>query len=237
MARALADHGIAATFSYAGRTSAPRPQPLPTRLGGFGGVPGLIAYLRDHRITHLVDATHPFAGQISANAVAACAAAGVHLIALERPAWAPQSGDDWHRVPDMAAAAAALPSTPSAVFLAIGRQQLAHFAARPEHRYLVRLVDPVPDMPLPGAVVELATGPFSFDQDKALMQRHGIQIVVAKNAGGSGARAKIDVARALSIPVVMVERPSIPPRMVCGSVAEVMAWLDHDGSQSDPRGV
>ena len=128
LARALAEAEVDAIFSYAGRTAAPVAQPLPTRVGGFGGVAGLQEWLQAQRITQVVDATHPFAAQMSRNAVQACAAAGVPLLAFERPAWQPQAGDQWQCVADIADAVAALPSTPARVFLAIGRQNLLPFA-------------------------------------------------------------------------------------------------------------
>ncbi len=228
MARALKAAGVAAVFSYAGRTAAPVAPPLPVRVGGFGGVEGLRAYLRAKRITRVIDATHPFAAQMSRNAVAACAEEGVPLIALERPAWAAGPGDRWTQVPDMVAAAEALPRVPVAVFLAIGRQELGAFAGRTEHRYLLRLVDPPGGpLPLPDAEVVVARGPFTEAGDRALMRRHGIGLVVAKNAGGAGARAKLDAARALGLPVILVDRPALPERPVAGEVAAVMAWLPH----------
>ena len=223
-----------AIFSYAGRTEAPLAQPLPTRVGGFGGVAGLQAWLRDEGISHVVDATHPFAAQMSHNAIAACAAAGVPLLALERPAWAAQAGDQWQHVPDVDAAVAALPDAPTRVFLAIGRQNLAPFAARPQHHYLLRLVDAVPDLPLPLAEVVLARGPFSVEGDRALLQAHGIRHVVAKNAGGSGAEAKLVAARSLGLPVILIERPFIPARTTVATVAEVMAWI---AAHTAERGV
>ncbi|MEI4473961.1 cobalt-precorrin-6A reductase [Frigidibacter sp. MR17.24] len=239
MARALADARRPAIFSYAGRTEAPAAQPIPVRIGGFGGPEGMAAYLRDHAISHVIDATHPFAARISANAVAACRAAGTALVALERPAWAPVPGDDWTRVPDADAAAAALPETPAAVFLAIGRQSLQPFAARDQHRYLLRLVDLPEALPIPNAEAVIARGPFTTEDDLALMRAHGITHVVAKNAGGSGARAKLDAARALRLPVVMIDRPAIPARPVLGTVEEVTRWLAHAGvpAGSGPAGT
>ncbi|GHE02111.1 cobalt-precorrin-6x reductase [Defluviimonas sp. 20V17] len=228
LARALADAGIEAVLSYAGRTRAPAAQPLPIRVGGFGGPQGLADWLRAERITHLVDATHPFAAQISCNAVAAARATGVPLIALERPAWQAGPGDRWVAVADTEAAVAALPEAPARVFLAIGRQTLASFAARPDHLYLLRLVDP-PEaaLPLPRTEVVIARGPFDLSGDTALLRDHRIDLIVAKNAGGAGARAKLDAARALGLPVVMIDRPALPARQVAGSVAEVMRWLGH----------
>lgn len=228
LARALAEAGIEAVLSYAGRTRAPAAQPLPVRVGGFGGPQGLADWLRAEQITHLVDATHPFAAQISRNAVAAARAAGVPLIALERPAWQAGPGDRWVEAADTEAAVAALPDASSRIFLAIGRQTLAPFAARPDHLYLLRLVDP-PEaaLPLPRSEVVVARGPFDLAGDTALLRERRIDLVVAKNAGGAGARAKLDAARALGLPVVMIARPALPARQVAGDVAQVMRWLGH----------
>ena len=234
MAKTLAESGLDAVFSYAGRTNNPMVQPIPTRMGGFGGVDGLVDYLQAERITHVIDATHPFAAQMSSNAVHACAEAGVVLSALERSAWAPEAGDDWQCVPHMEGALAALPDDPTRVFLAIGRLNLDLFAAKPQHHYLLRLVDePTEPLPLPNARAVIARGPFTFDGDLALLRDHKTQLIVAKNGGGAGARAKLDAARDLGLPVIMIDRPAVPERQVLGSVPEVMAWL---GQEAD-RGV
>lgn len=230
LARALAERGIAATYSYAGRVETPRPQPLPVRIGGFGGVAGLVRYLRDAAVTHVIDATHPFATQMSRNAVAACAEADLPLAALTRPPWRPQPGDDWRVVPDIPAAVAALAGPARRVFLALGRQHLAAFAAQPQHFYLCRLVEAPDTMPLSRAEVVVARGPFTIAGDLALMQDHDIQMLVARNAGGSGAGAKIDAARALGLPVVMIQRPALPARREFHEVARVLDWLDHSGT-------
>lgn len=231
LARALADARVDAVFSYAGRTESPVAQPLPVRVGGFGGVAGLQAWLRDQRITQVVDATHPFAAQMSTHAVQACAAVGLPLLALERPPWAPQPGDQWQCVPDIEGAVAALPDSPARVFLAIGRQHLAPFARCPQHHYLLRLVDVPPDaLPLPNAEVVVARGPFSVEGDRALMAEHGITHVVAKNAGGTGAAAKLVAARVLGLPVILIDRPVVPARATAASVDEVMAWLAVHGT-------
>jgi precorrin-6A/cobalt-precorrin-6A reductase len=236
LARAFAAAGVEAVFSYAGRTATPVAQPLPQRVGGFGGVQGLCGYLRAGGFTHVVDATHPFAATMSANAVAACAATGLPLVAFERPAWTPGPGDRWQSVPDLAAAAMALPQAPSCVFLAIGRQHLAAFAGAPQHVYVLRLVDPpAGPLPLPDTRIVIARGPFDAAGDTALMRDHGVQIVVAKNAGGTGARAKLDAARALHLPVILIDRPKVPARPVAASVAEVMAHL-HARPPGSPRG-
>lgn len=227
----MAERGINATVSFAGRVARPLRQPLPQRIGGFGGVEGLQAYLRAEGITHVIDATHPFAAQMSHNAVVACAQAGVPLLALTRPAWKPVAGDNWARVPDIAGAVAMLDRPRSRVMLAIGRQHLAAFAPHPQHAYLLRLVDPpASPLPLPEAEVIVDRGPFDAAADCALMQRHGIRLVVSKNAGGSGAYAKIEAARALGLPVIMIDRPAQPRRDEVSSVAAVFDWLDHPGT-------
>jgi precorrin-6A/cobalt-precorrin-6A reductase len=225
MAQALSAAGIDAVFSYAGRTETPVVQPLPTRVGGFGGIAGLAGYLDREAVTHLIDATHPFAAQISRNAVAACALAGTRLLALERPPWTAAGGDRWRCVADIPAAVAALPAEPGRIFLAIGRQNLAPFAARSEHYYLLRIVDRPAVSPLPGADIIVARGPFTPAADLALMQAHRITHLVAKNSGGEGAYAKLNAAGTLGLPVILIERPHLPEREIARDVETAMAWL------------
>lgn len=241
MAHALAHARANAVFSYAGRTDAPVAQPLPTRIGGFGGVNGLCAYLRAERITHVIDATHPFAAQMSQHAVLACADLALPLLALERPAWLAQHGDRWQHAPDVAAAVTALPTQPTKVFLAIGRQHVQPFLDAGRHWFLLRLVDPGFDLPEERGSVVLDRGPFTVTNDMALLARHGITHVVAKNAGGQGAQAKMDAARQRGCPVILIDRPPIPPRPIVSTVAQAMRWLGlpdvHDQAASTERGV
>lgn len=225
LAQALAQAQIPATLSYMGRVERPKPQPIPTRIGGFGGIPGLIAWLRDNHITHVIDATHPFAAQMSTNAIAACAATGTPLLALTRPAWEPEPGDQWHRVPDIPAAVAALAAPPRRVLLAIGRMHLGAFAAQPQHHYHLRLVDaPTEPPPLPDHQITLDRGPFSAEADQRLLTDHRIDLIVSKNAGGSGSVSKLIAARALHLPVLMIDRPQLPPRRETHDPAEALAF-------------
>lgn len=227
LAAALARGGIDAVYSYGGRTRAPAGQPLPTRTGGFGGVSGLADYIRNESITHVIDATHPFAAEMSRNAVEACAQTGTPLIALERSPWTKAPGDNWIEVPDVNTAVAALPEPPAKVFLAIGRQHIAPFAARPQHAYTLRFVDP-PEAPLPfTADVIVSRGPFTLEGELEMMRTRGIAWIVARNSGGNGARAKVDAARMLGLPVIMISRPQLPERLRVESMAEIMQWLGH----------
>lgn len=224
MAQALAKAGIDAIFSYAGRTDAPVAQPLPTRVGGFGGISGLRHFLRAEGITHVIDATHPFAAQMSRNAAEAC---DVPLIRLERPVWRAGPQDNWRSFSALEDIPAALPDAPARVFLAIGKQQISFFATKPQHHYLLRLVDaPETVLPLPQTSVVLARGPFDVEGDLALLREHAITHIVAKNSGGDGARAKLDAARLLALPVLMAERPALPG-VPLGTVEDVLRWLDH----------
>jgi precorrin-6A/cobalt-precorrin-6A reductase len=228
LARQIAAAGMDAVFSYAGRTDSPIEQPLPTRIGGFGGVDGLATYLKAENITHVIDATHPFAAQMSMNAITACAATETPLCAFERAPWVADEGDDWIHVPDIDAAIAALPEEPAHVFLAIGRQHIAAFAAKPWHQYLLRLVDrPVGKLPLATAEVIVARGPFTLAGDLQLLKSRRVNLIVAKNSGGSGARAKLEAARALHLPVILIDRPVLPARITAHSSADVMRWLGH----------
>ncbi len=227
LATALAARGERAVLSYAGRTEAPRAQAIPTRVGGFGGVAGLADHMRREGVTHLVDATHPFAAQISANAIAAAGSAGVPLLALTRPEWVEGPGDRWTRVGDTGEAVTALGTEPTRVFLALGRQTIGDFMHAAQHFYLLRFVDAAEPAGLPNHRLVVDRGPFTLEGELALLREHRIETVVAKNAGGSGARAKLDAARERGLPVVMIDRPFIPCRPQVGSVAAVLDWLDH----------
>jgi precorrin-6A/cobalt-precorrin-6A reductase len=229
VAEVARDSRIEAVLSYAGRTENPTRPPIAWRIGGFGGVDGLVDYLRAENIARVIDATHPFAAQMSANAVTASALAKVPLLALERAPWQRAPNDRWIEVDNFVAAAEALGAAPRRVFLGIGRQYLDVFAAHPQHHYLVRLVDP-PRAPLPlgEAEVIVARGPFDLAGDRAMLMEHRIEIIVARNAGGDAAAAKIEAARGLGLPVVMVRRPFIPARKKVEGVADVLRWLGHD---------
>jgi precorrin-6A/cobalt-precorrin-6A reductase len=186
------------------------PHALPVRTGGFGGAAGLAEHLRIQRIAALVDATHPYAARISANAAAAAREAGIPILALRRPGWTRRPGDDWTEVADAAEAAAALGPEPKRVFLALGRQEVAAFAAAPQHDYLIRSVEPVGEAAPPGARHILARGPFDEAAERALLASERIEVVVCKNSGGDATYGKIDSARELRIPVLMLRRPVLP---------------------------
>ncbi|WP_157015518.1 cobalt-precorrin-6A reductase [Mesorhizobium xinjiangense] len=225
-------------LSLAGRTRNPAPQPVPVRTGGFGGASGLAAYLKQEGTNLLVDATHPFAARISANACAAGRTAGVPLIVLRRPAWEIVDDDRWSEVDSVEAAVCALGKTPKRVFVTLGRQELRPLQSAPQHTYLVRSVDPIdPPLDLPDAHYRLERGPFNEDDELALMRRKRIEVVLAKNSGGAATYGKIAAARRLAIPVVMVRRPDAPAARAArnaGEAAEMIAG--HVASFLDERG-
>jgi len=229
LAQALAGRrDLAVTLSLAGRTAAPAAQPVPFRIGGFGGAQGLADYLSEQRIDALIDATHPYAAIISGNAATAAISTGVRLLALRRPPWTAVAGDRWTEVADVAAAARALAETPRCVFLALGRKDLAPFAAAPWHHYLVRSVDPVdPPLAVPNAIYVTGRGPFDEAADRALLEEHRIEVVVAKNSGGAATYGKIAAARGLGLPVIMPRRPVLPQVPAVERVEDAVAWLDH----------
>jgi precorrin-6A/cobalt-precorrin-6A reductase len=218
---------LAVTLSLAGRTANPAAQPVPVRIGGFGGAQGLAAYLAAERIDALIDATHPYAAMISANAAEAAGAAGVPVLALRRPAWVAVAGDCWTEVDDAHAALRALGAAPRRVFLALGRNEVAAFVAAPQHFYLVRSVDPIePPLRVPQARYVTGRGPFTQTNDHALLLDHDIEIVVAKNSGGDATYGKIAAARALGLAVIMLRRPALPDVAAVATVAEALAWID-----------
>jgi len=242
-ARRLADRlrgraDVAITLSLAGRTAFPAAQPVLVRIGGFGGAEGLAAYLRAERIVALIDATHPYAATISANAARAAAVAGVRLVALRRPPWQRVAGDRWNEVADVPAAVRALGPATRHVFLALGRKELRPFGTAPQHYYLVRSVDPVdPPLPVPQAIYLTARGPFAETAERELLLMHKIDAIVAKNSGGSATYGKIAAARALGIELIILQRPQLPAVSNVASVEEAVAWLDHALASVAMRGV
>lgn len=229
---------ISVTLSLAGRTENPVAQNVPTRVGGFGGAGGLAAYLNDMRIDLLIDATHPYAAQISANAAEAARKTGMPIFALRRPGWEPVEGERWTQVDTVAEAAQALGPAPRRVFLSLGRQEVAAFEAAPQHHYLIRSVDKVePKLAVPDTDYLLARGPFREGDENALLRDRRIDVVVSKNSGGEATYGKIAAARALGIEMVMVRRPALPDVPSAETVEALAAMVDHFLAPIAERGV
>lgn len=229
VARALAgDARYAPTLSLAGRTEHPAPSPIPVRRGGFGGAEGLARFLVGNGIDVLIDATHPFAAEMKQNAARAAKQARVPLLAIRRRAWEPQFGDQWISVANLEEAAAALGDKPRRVLLTTGRKELAPFARASQHFYILRSVEAPPRDALPPRVETItARGPFTLADELRLLRDKSIDILVTKNSGGAATTAKLEAARALSLPVVMVRRPKVAeaPASVA-TVADALAWLE-----------
>ena len=224
-ARLDPDPAVEVISSLAGRVREPVLPVGQVRIGGFGGVDGLTQWLRDNGIDAVVDATHPFAARITANAAAATARTGLPLLVLRREEWSAGAGDRWHIVPDLASAADTVPRLGERVFLTIGRQGVDAFADCPGW-FLIRAIDP-PEVPMPPrSELLLARGPFTVDDEIALMRDRGIDVLVTKNSGGALTAAKLAAARELAIPVVMVARTPIPAGVESTSDLEVAAaWV------------
>lgn len=237
LAAALDAAGVTVTSSLAGRVADPRLPPGRVRIGGFGGPEALAAWLAEHGVAAVLDATHPFAERISASAARACPRAGVPLLRLERPPWSERPGDRWHRVADLPAAAALVPALGRRVLLTTGRQGLAAFAAVDDAWFLVRCVDPPAPLLPPRHELLLARGPYTLEGELALVDRHGIDVVVTKDSGGAMTAAKLDAARARELPVVLVERPPRPAAPTVASVAEALAWARERAQPGWLRGV
>jgi precorrin-6A/cobalt-precorrin-6A reductase len=229
---------LAVTLSLAGRTAAPAQQQVPVRSGGFGGAAGLADYLTRERVDVLIDATHPYAGRISANAVAAAQTSGVRFIALRRPPWIECPGDRWIEMGNVADAVRALGSVPRRVFVPLGRNDLAPLTQAPQHFYLIRSVDPVdPPLRLPRVSYLTGRGPFPEADEIALMRAHEIDVVIAKNSGGDATYGKVAAARALGIAVIMLRRPLLADVPSVETVAEAVALIDHALGSAGARGV
>ncbi|PLZ03842.1 cobalt-precorrin-6A reductase [Burkholderia sp. WAC0059] len=206
IARRLAPHHV---YSLAGLGRVPAELACAVRVGGFGGAAGLARYLADEAIGLVVDATHPYAARISANAAQACDAALVPYWAVRRAPWRAQPGDDWRVVDDWAGIVAALAPFARPLFT-LGREPLAHLDAVPAHQHwTIRCLDAHPGHAR--ARVIDARGPFTAEGECALFEERCVDVVVSKNSGGGATEAKLAVARERGLPVVMLARPALPP--------------------------
>ncbi|MFF9492596.1 cobalt-precorrin-6A reductase [Streptomyces flaveolus] len=211
LAAVLADRpGVRVTTSLAGRVTRPGAVDGEVRVGGFGGADGLAVWLREQGVSALVDATHPFAETITANAARAAAACGTPAVILRRPGWRPGPGDRWHPVASLPEAAGLLPGLGRRVFLTTGRLGLGAFAHLTGLHFVARSVEP-PDPPLPPDLrILLARGPFTVAGETAVLRDHRIDVLVTKDSGGAATAAKLTAARDLALPVVVVRRPPLP---------------------------
>ncbi|MFI1171143.1 precorrin-6A reductase [Streptomyces melanogenes] len=252
LATALTTTGIRVTTSLAGRVAKPRTPPGELRIGGFGGAEGLARWMREHHVTALLDATHPFAHRISENAAEAAQSTGTPLIALRRPGWTPTPGDHWHSVHTLAEAAALLPTLGQRIFLTTGRLGLSAFAPQGDERlpdesapqaprtlqdlwFLIRSVE-TPDPPIPTHHQLLLTrGPFTLEGERDLLRAHRIDVLVTKDSGGPATAAKLTAARELGLPVVVVRRPDPPVGVrTAPDVQTVLALLSPAAADTCP---
>ncbi|WEJ32564.1 cobalt-precorrin-6A reductase [Devosia sp. SD17-2] len=217
LANRLVADGHDVITSLAGRTRDPKLPQGGIRMGRFGGIPGLAAYLNAAGIEALVDATHPYAGQISVNAVAAAEASGVPLVRVMRPGWEPLPGQRWTIVDTLAEAALSLP-TGAEVLLTTGHSGLGHFLERDDCHFIVRLIEP-PEMELPShAELLLSRPPYGVDGEIELMQRRSVTHLVTKNSGGGQTAGKLEAAHKLGVTVIMIGRPHYGPALEVASV-------------------
>ncbi|AYM58489.1 precorrin-6A reductase [Agrobacterium fabrum] len=236
------DSGCRILLSMAGRTLSPVEQPVPMRSGGFGGAAGLADFIRTEGFDILVDATHPYAARISANAVEAARLANVPLVVLSRPVWPRQPGDTWQSVHTVGQAVTALGTVGRRVFLALGRQELLPFEAAPQHSYLIRSVDPVePPLRTPDARYITARGPFVTEDEIGMLKENRIEVVISKNSGGSASYGKIEAARWLGLPVIMIERPqqlndTPTNKVTVPDIATALTAIRHQLSLFENRG-
>ncbi|MGA8756733.1 MAG: cobalt-precorrin-6A reductase [Stellaceae bacterium] len=229
---------VVVTTSLAGRTERPGPIPGQIRIGGFGGATGLAAYLQEHAIDCLIDATHPFAAAVSTEARAACELANVRRLTMLRAPWRRHPLDRWIEVDDMAAAAGVVARIGWRAWLTIGAGGIAAFSAVTGVRFLVRLVDP-PRQPLPLRFCEvvIGRGPFTLADERHLIARHAINVLVCKASGGAATEAKLIAAREFSLPVVMVRRPAPEPGDAVQTVEQALDWLEYPDRVSLPMRV
>ncbi|MEM7439303.1 MAG: cobalt-precorrin-6A reductase [Pseudomonadota bacterium] len=224
LCQALAGQDVIA--SLAGVTRAPEDLGVPTRVNGFGGIEGLRNFLKASQITKVIDATHPFAVQMTDNAAQACAAESIPHLILRRPGWQAASGDSWHWVDDLDEVPGLIPSD-AKVFLATGRQSLMPLAGLAPRPVLARIIDP-PDAPFPfeGGRYVIGKPPFSVEEEIDFFRKEAIDWVVVKNAGGAASFSKLAAARTLGLPVAIQRRPNLPAGVdVVENIDAALSWI------------
>lgn len=229
--RLAAFPNLAVITSLAGRTSKPKLVMGEVRIGGFGGIAGLVNYLQIRDINLVIDATHPCAGQISWHGAIACGQLKIPYLMLVRPPWTKIEGDRWLEVASVAAAAQVLGNLGTRFFITSGRQQLAPFVelqTGSEFWFLVRCVEP-PDLVIPHGQLILARGPFGLEQELELLKNYQIHAIVTKNSGGDATAPKLTAARLLGLPVVMIQRPILPEGEKVGDIDQAIAWVFKHG--------
>ena len=222
--RLVADERFEVISSLAGRTRDPIMPEGFVRVGGFGGVDGLTSYLDDEDIDLVADATHPFAAGMSSNAAAACAAAAIPCLRLERPAWTPGPGDRWTFVPDVEAAAQTVPEGAIAL-VTIGRQEIGPFLKRGDVQLVLRMIEPPETALPPSSILIAARPPFTLEEERETLEAHGVTVLVTKNSGGDATVAKLTAARELGIPVIMIERPVKPRAETCPGIDRMVVLI------------
>ncbi len=226
--------------SLAGRTSVPRKPAGTYRTGGFGGVDGLAYYIKQETISAIIDATHPFAQKITTNASSAANQTNCPIIHISRPPWQKEKGDNWIEVDTMQEAAEKITPSHSPCFLTIGRLELSAFLNRTDIEFLCRAIEPPKSTDPIKQNIRIpknedqwpenfrfiyAKGPYDYENEISLIKQQNIQSIVTKNSGGDKAKAKLDVARDLDIPVVMIKRPSPLKGMTVETTNEALTWL------------
>jgi len=218
--RLVADERFEVISSLAGRTRDPIMPEGFVRVGGFGGVHGLTSYLDEEDIDLVADATHPFAAGMSGNAAAACTAAAVPYLRLERPAWTPGPGDVWTSVRDVEAAAQTVPEGATAL-VTIGRQEIAPLLKRGDVQLVLRMIEPPGDALPPSSILIAARPPFTLEEERETLEAHGVTVLVTKNSGGDATSAKLTAARELKLPVIMIERPAKPDAGTAANIEQM----------------
>lgn len=222
---ALKEHHVDAIASLAGETRSPRALDVETRVGGFGGAAGLTEYIAENQIKWVVDATHPFAVQMSKTNPEVCANLGVPTISLQRPPWTPTSNDNWHFINEISELPDLIPAGAN-VFLGTGRKTLAEYHVLDGRRLLCRVIDaPVGEFPFIGGTFQVGRPPFSIEEEVGLFRKESIDWIVVKNAGGTGGFSKLVAARQMGIPVAMINREPLVNCEIVETVPAALEWI------------
>ncbi|MEE4636403.1 cobalt-precorrin-6A reductase [Pseudomonas alliivorans] len=212
-------------YSLAGVGRVPTDLKCQLKVGGYGGAEGMAQYMREQGVDLLLDATHPYAAQISHNAALAANSAGIPCWALRRTAWTAGPGDDWREVADWSELVAALAPF-KRPFFTLGREPLQYLEEIPEHQFwTLRALDNYPGNERCDVIG--ARGPFQLEDERQLFEQRQIDVLISKNSGSDSTEPKLDIARERGVPVLILKRPELPEvDRVFRTVDEVLRALE-----------
>ena len=229
LANYFKEHNLEYIISYAGVVEEVYKKKFKKRVGGFGGKIGIFNFIKQNKITHVIDASHPFSQKISLNTYNVCKSYNIPIITYTRKPWFERKNDNWIKVGDFNESADYLKGEAKNVFLAIGKKNLQVFKKYPQHCYLLRVINNQDINNLfPNQKCIAYNSKLNVEEEIKILKKYKIEVIVSKNSGGNLAYNKIIAARKLKIPVVIISRPKSLRSKKIYTLESLLEWLNSE---------